>query len=236
MKPNDKERRFIRTKLLSMLCIRDTYEELYDHILTAVEAMPDEIPFRPAFHYVFEHELGGKRGMRALQLRSLKMAIRDAFKDYGLYFIHSLKSVYMLLIITTTAVFYYLVKSAYLTPNSVVWCDYLMIIPTILLVRKRNKSRNWKIPKTEYAMSYVKSYAASLMIPFPWLCWELISSVCQHLQTAGVIEWLPGYSLKTATNVAATNIATAFFFVTALNALTFYKLYEDFSKQIIAQA
>ncbi|MFD2145511.1 hypothetical protein [Mucilaginibacter antarcticus] len=60
MIPTAEQKELIKTQLQDILKVRETYEEIYDHIITALEAMPDNKSFNEAMDYIFKRELGAK--------------------------------------------------------------------------------------------------------------------------------------------------------------------------------
>jgi hypothetical protein len=231
MKLNQEQQGFIKARLQSLTYVQETYDELYDHVLTALDSVPDDVPFGNAVHQIIEHDLGGKRSIRAVQRRYIRTAIKDFIGAYFLTLVQSFKSALMLLVVAGTVAYYISVKNEWMSPNGAVIWAMASVIPAAWIRRKLNKGYDWEAHKTNYAMFYVGSYASALMIPLPWGLWLFTSDICLRLQRAGLIDWLPGGYYGTHINSTTLNIATIVFFVTLLHALTFYKMSKNFPMQ-----
>jgi|GEM_PF-2785175 hypothetical protein len=221
MKPNAEQQQFIKAQLQDMLKVRETYEELYDHVLTALEVMPDGVPFYDAVHHIIEHDLGGKNDIRSMQTRAIKIAIKDFIKDYFICLGQSLTSALMLIIIAVTVIFYLLMKAGVIGHQLI-----YLIIPMGIASRGlrivRKKEMDWQVLKIDYAMFRIRSFASTFVPVFPMFLWLLTSVICSYLQNKGIMAEEPGPYHMT------TNIGTAIFFIALLNSLTYYKLYKDY--------
>lgn len=137
MKPNTEQLESIKNILGSVTNYRETYAELYDHILTALEVLPDDILFAEALHRIVEIELGGKKGIIKIEAVYKKTAIKEIFKRYFSYFAKYLLSPFLLVGIALTIFLYgYMAKSPE-WPGLLLLltiCMYINAIP--LIVRK----------------------------------------------------------------------------------------------------
>jgi hypothetical protein len=222
MKPNQEQRDFIKELLQSMLDVQETYDELYDHVLTALEAVPDYVPFNEAVRNIIEYDLGGKRGIRAIQARYIKIAIKDFANAYFLNLGQSLKSVLILLVVTGTIGYYFLIKNELVSPDRLVIFAILSIFPAGIARRRINNGYDWTASKTNYAMYYVGSYAMALFVNIPWGLWLLTSGICLRLQQNGIMVWLPGGGYSGMhINSTTVNIATAVLFFKSCYAFAF---------------
>ncbi len=231
MKPTQQQQDFIKERLKSMTYVQETYEELYDHVLTALEDVLEDVSFMDEVQRIIQDDFGGKRGIRSMQRRFIRIAIKDFLGAYFLTFSQSFKSVSILLVIAATIVYCLVIKNEWITPQDTVIYLTLSLLPAVLVRRKKNRGYNWEAHKTNYVMYHVGGYASALMVPFPFLLWDLTTLLGNYLTKIGMIEWLPGNYRAIPMNMATVNLATAFFFIALLHAVTFYKMSKNFPMQ-----
>lgn len=222
MRPNQEQLQFIKAQLAGVLTVRETYDEVYDHILCALDEMPDEVLFVEAMNEIWEHDLGGKRGIRRMQRKCTKAAISQFFNAYVFYFLKSFKSAYLIVVIAITIGFYLLVKAEKLDPRQIVLLSLLSLVIAAITLRLTKKAPQWERPKVDFAVSHIKGYAMAVIINLPQLLWLLISGFCRRLDKSGIIEWMPN-----SHGDIPVNIATAFFFLMLMHAVTYYQLYKN---------
>jgi hypothetical protein len=130
MKPNTEQLESIKNILGSVTNYRETYTELYDHILTALEVLPNNDSFPCALHRIIEIELGGKRGIAKIEATYKKIATKEVFKRYLAYFVGYLLSPFLLVAIALTVLAYKLFTKSF---EELGWlrviCMWLNVIP-----------------------------------------------------------------------------------------------------------
>ncbi|MES2484544.1 MAG: hypothetical protein V4581_01150 [Bacteroidota bacterium] len=234
MKPNAEQQQFIVKRLRDTLTVRETYNEVYDHILCALEEMPDEIPFDAAMQQIWEHDLGGKKGIRAMQTRYNRAMVKEFISNYFFYFLQTLKSYYLLLVALLTIGFYALVKNEQFAADRAMLLSLMCVAATAIILRITNNAPKWQRPKLDFAIVHIKASAMAVMIMMPQLLWLPLTALCRHLDKKGIIEWLPRLHRGVPLNSLTINIATAFFFLMLLHAVTYYKLYKNTQAKAIA--
>jgi len=133
MKPNQEQLGVIQDILGSVTNYKETYSELYDHILTALDALPDNTPFGSALHHIVEHELGGKKGITRIETNYKKAATKEIFKRYFIYFGNCFFSPFLLVGVASTTFFYWLFGKSFVDqPGLTVICMFINIIPTLI--------------------------------------------------------------------------------------------------------
>ncbi|MBC7401119.1 MAG: hypothetical protein H7289_14365, partial [Mucilaginibacter sp.] len=85
MKPNQEQLTAIENILGQVSKYRETYDELYDHILSALETVPDDVPFIDALHNIVENELGGGPGIAVIEAKYKKATLKEIGKKYLKY-------------------------------------------------------------------------------------------------------------------------------------------------------
>ena len=73
MKPSLQQEENLRTYLRKELRYRETYEEVYDHILTALEQKPDNVPFQDLVNQIIKDDFGGGKGLLEMEKRCHQM-------------------------------------------------------------------------------------------------------------------------------------------------------------------
>jgi hypothetical protein len=231
MKPTQEQQEFIKEKLLGMLKVRETYEELYDHIISALETVPEDVPFLDAVDNVIENSLGGRRGIRAIQARYVKIAIKEFIADYFRCIGRCLTSYTMLIIIPAVIIYYLLMQYDWF--NGAIRETlpiFINIVPAAIITSRTIKARikQGQVLRVDHAKSNIKPFGNIFMLFFPIMLWELMSIGCMFLQNIKLLTRQIGYYGMPV------NVATVVFFIILVHAATYYKLYKDWDKAIMA--
>lgn len=130
MKPNTEQLESIKNILGSVTNYRETYAELYDHILTALDAIPDNDSVPQALYHIVEVELGGKKGIAKIEATYKKVATKEVFRRYMAYLVSYLLSPFLLVAIALTVLAYkFFTKSFEEFGWLRVVCMWLNVIP-----------------------------------------------------------------------------------------------------------
>jgi hypothetical protein len=90
MKPTERQAEILKEFLQRVLEYRETNEEVYDHILTALEDVAENIAFRDAVEDILNNDLGGTKGLKAMEkacrLAAIKEVIRQQYNNISAYF------------------------------------------------------------------------------------------------------------------------------------------------------
>ncbi|WP_374950608.1 hypothetical protein [Mucilaginibacter sp.] len=82
MKPTAQQIKTLQDYLHQTLVYREAYEEIYDHILTALEHQPDNIPFQEAINNIIRVDFGDPKNLLKVE-KSIKTAlVNDAIRKY----------------------------------------------------------------------------------------------------------------------------------------------------------
>jgi hypothetical protein len=218
MKPNQQELEIIEDLLGSATKYRETYEELYDHILSALETTPNQVLFDDALYHIVEHELGGKAGIIKIEAKYSKAAIKDIAKKYLTYFGRYLVSPFALIAIVLTVLIFWLIAIENIKGGGIgVICFIQNSIPLlvrkIIIIKARHKGVYGKSSVVKIAYPYLKLVPVLLFIAFIFI---------YNILTA--FSSMPDRSVNYI-------IVTVFFF-NMINILTICRLYKDEFKSI----
>jgi hypothetical protein len=232
MIPNHEQQEFIKDKLLGRFKCRETYEELYDHVLTALETVPDDIPFFDAVNNIIENDLGGAKAIKSIEIKYFKIAIKESIADYFRCIGQCLTSYFMLIIIAATIGYYLLMQHEWF--NAVIGqviTSFIILVPATIITSKTivaRKKMGWGTPKMDYAKSSLKPLGNSFMLFFPMILWPVTQNVCSSLQRAKLMPRQIDYFGMPV------NIATVLFFIILIHAVAYYKLYKGRGEEIMA--
>jgi hypothetical protein len=229
MKPTPNQKQYLKDYLYETVEYREVYEEVYDHILTALESVPDGALFIDAAYDIMENDLGGKAGIIKMQAKYKKIAIREFIGDYFDCLTSCITSYLILLTVAATAAYYLLMKQEWFMHNGICRDSpfFIIYIPAVIISAKHliaKKKAGYRTSKINYAKSCIKSFINTHMLFFPSFLWPLTSFACIPLQSAGIITEGTGYY------ELPNNIGTVLFFITMLHALAYYKLYSNLAK------
>jgi hypothetical protein len=78
MKPDICQNKSLKQYLRKALRYRETYEEVYDHLLSALESKPENVTFENAVNSIIQCDFGGYENLPAMEKNCKKVASNDA--------------------------------------------------------------------------------------------------------------------------------------------------------------
>ena len=130
MKPTPIELDVLQQKLSKILTYRETYEEVNDHILSALENEPENVCMGDAMNKIIRSDFGGVRKLQQLEKNIKRALVKETIKKYGVFLSSCLMFPNFIYTISLSLLFYYL--TSHLQPNTVFW-HMLYIIPVFVL-------------------------------------------------------------------------------------------------------
>ncbi|RYY06379.1 MAG: hypothetical protein EOP43_06550 [Sphingobacteriaceae bacterium] len=85
MKPTLQQEEILKTYLSDILKYKETIDEVYDHVLSAVENRAENISFQDAVNQVLNNDFGGGKGLSKFEKQYLKDASRVGFSKLFKY-------------------------------------------------------------------------------------------------------------------------------------------------------
>ncbi|MES2484543.1 MAG: hypothetical protein V4581_01145 [Bacteroidota bacterium] len=213
MKPNAKQITTIEDILGSVTRYRETYEELYDHILSALENVPDETPFVDALYNIVEYQLGGKRGISKIERKYRKAALKEIAKKYLGYFGGYVVSPYVLVAAVLTWGLYLLITGNFLRAG---WISTICLFMNLILVVARKSV----IVKARKDGVYGKSSVVSIIYPYMHMFPVILYIVF-------MVTYLIVSMLNLPFGLDVNYIYPAIFFLNLINMLAYYRLCKD---------
>ncbi len=86
MKPTLQQEEILRKYLRDALAYRETYEEVYDHILSALEQKPQGIPFQEAVNQILNDDFGGGKGLVEMEKKCYQSVVDETIGQQWKYF------------------------------------------------------------------------------------------------------------------------------------------------------
>lgn len=106
MKPTLQQEENLKAYLSNILKYRETIDEVYDHVLTAVEGRPENVWFQDAVNQVLNNDFGGGEGLVKME----KQYLRDASWEGYVKMFKSFKLNFQFPNIIYTLVFFYIIN------------------------------------------------------------------------------------------------------------------------------
>jgi S-adenosylmethionine:tRNA-ribosyltransferase-isomerase (queuine synthetase) len=88
MKPTLQQTQILKKYLRSTLDYRETYQEIYDHILSAVEGNTAGASFEEVVNNIINTDFGGAKGLVRLERQYYKSVVREVISQQWRYFLH----------------------------------------------------------------------------------------------------------------------------------------------------
>lgn len=91
MKPDSRQIKILQDYLHKTLTYRESYEEIYDHILSALEHQPADISFQDAINVIIINDFGGHRNLLKVEKAHKDALVNDMYKKYRSYLVSYFK-------------------------------------------------------------------------------------------------------------------------------------------------
>lgn len=214
MKPSKEQLETINQYLDSHSKYRETRAELYDHILSALEAVPISTPFSNAADHIIER-LGGSKGIAVIEAAYKKTAIKAISKLYVKSILSYLQSPLILVIAAGSVLIYLMQEQLWVNVHTGVPIISLIpvigVIPPLVLIFERvnNKTYCWDRDKKPSIINLVNV----------WLCFApLYLGIATHL-IPDIFRFF--FSLSKNLDMYLSGIL---FLLVALHSLAFYAI------------
>jgi hypothetical protein len=133
MKPTEKQLKVLQDYLHNTLTYRESYEEIYDHILSAIEHQPDNISFEDVVNNVIRDDFGSPKNLLKVEQTSKKVLVRDSLRQFAGYFVDCFKAPALLYTTGLALTMYYsLVQIKY--TEFVTQCIFAVLFGLIVIV------------------------------------------------------------------------------------------------------
>jgi hypothetical protein len=214
MKPNIEQEKIIGQVLRGALKFKDTYDEVYDHILSALDTLPGDVHFTDALYDIMANDFGGVKGLKKIERKHTWLAVRQFIADYLKALLKPLISVALVFLMAGTGSFYFSIASGWL--NGL--CEQLVLtgVPiTVLSIgvhRFRQQVKSFRAGRQVY-MDYIRqniiAFSGGFILFFPTLLWSTTNIIFHKLKYVEV----------------PSSVCAIVFFVIALHTFAGYKMY-----------
>ncbi|MFA6087657.1 hypothetical protein [Mucilaginibacter sp.] len=116
MKPDAQQLKVLQDYLHETLTYREAYEEIYDHILTALEHQADTISYQDAINNIIANDFGSPKNLLKVEKGIKDGLVDDAVRKYMSYFTAYFKFPALLYTLPCTLLTYYFLTQAKFSP------------------------------------------------------------------------------------------------------------------------
>lgn len=135
MKPTLQQEEIFRKYLREALLYRETYEEAYDHVLTALEQKPAEIPFQEAVNQILKDDFGGGKGLVEMEKKCYQLVVNETRDLQWNYFKSNFKFpnlIYTLILFLTV---YFIISKIALASFIIIFLVFVgMLVPGLFML------------------------------------------------------------------------------------------------------
>ncbi len=196
------------------LVYRETYNEMRDHILSALEQYPENAPFKSALHDIINMQFRGTAGLRAIERQYKRSAVTEMRNRYFAHIMDMFKfpSVIYLVVVSIAAFFFF----KYISANTlahigvfIIVAGFPGIINGIRYIRTGYHYGTTKRSAADDGYRFLKYFPGVIYVVFMFLLWGM------HFQATNLFNSLnPG-------------VATVVFMGYFLHAVAFFKMYKE---------
>lgn len=133
MKPTEQQLMVLQNYLHKTLTYRETYEEIYDHILSAVEYQPDNISFEDAINKVISNDFGDPKNLLKIEKANKDALVKETINTYMKYFWYYFKLPGLLYTLGIALLSYYFFSQMKFEPTAVVGLFALVVLYPALI-------------------------------------------------------------------------------------------------------
>jgi hypothetical protein len=176
MKPDEQQKQWLQDYLRAVLTYRETYTEVYDHILVALENKGSEPVFETTINNIIQEDFGGSNGLMNLEEQCKQAVIKNVRKQYWNYFFDCFKFPFVIFSIMIVFCEYYISRYFSVAAIAAIFC-FVLLSPIILLAIRGYKTGyvfgNIKTALRDHVfrrIAYKPFYwlLISMAIPFRW--------------------------------------------------------------------
>lgn len=128
MKPDARQDELLKHYLRKAFLYRETYEEIYDHILSALQSRPNSISFEKAVNDIIVEDFGGHNRLVNLERDCKKAMVRDLRKKQFSYFISFFKLPNAMFIAIGAIIIYLVLSKSMLSDHTLKWMFWGMAL------------------------------------------------------------------------------------------------------------
>ena len=222
MKLNKDDIVYLNNFLNKELVYRETYNEIQDHVLSALEQYPDNATFESAFRDIINTQFRGTAGLRAIDRQYRKFGVTEMRKRYLNHIADMLKfpSVVYLAMLLIAAFFFFNYIAANVLAHIgifIVVSGFPGIVNGIRYIKTGYYYGSVKRSVSDDGFRFLKYVPGVIYVIFTFYLWRM------HFQPASLI------------NTVQPGVATTVFTIYFLHALAFYKLYKEEFKVTLAK-
>ncbi len=124
----------LKAYLREVFLYRETYEEVYDHIISALQERPYTQLFQNAVNDIIRRDFGGHNNLIDMERNCKKAMVKELRnKQFG-YFISFFRFPHLLLVLGLSAGVYLIASKSLLSPHTVRWIFWSMaLLPYIAI-------------------------------------------------------------------------------------------------------
>jgi hypothetical protein len=115
MKPSGQQIQTLKDYLNQTLVYREAYEEIYDHILSALEHQEDNTPYQDAINNIICNDFGSPKNLLNIEKGIKNALVKDAVRNYFAYLSAYFKFPGMIYTVTVALLTYYFFWTAKLS-------------------------------------------------------------------------------------------------------------------------
>ena len=141
MKPSQQQIQQLKDYLNTTLNYRETYEEVYDHIISAIETERDGITFEQAINNIIDADFGGHKNLLKVEKRIKDSVVAETFNGYLAIFTGYFKIPALFYVMAFGAALFYPISIIHFTHVQIVFILFILaLIPGITTLLRLYKT------------------------------------------------------------------------------------------------
>ncbi|MDB5061103.1 MAG: hypothetical protein JWP67_946 [Mucilaginibacter sp.] len=229
MKPDQQQIKLLQNYLHETLTYRETYEEIYDHILTALEHQPDNISYQDVINNIICNDFGDHKNLLKIEKISKEALVKESFSKYVSFFLGYFKFHGLIYTATYGLLMYYFLTSINLGVVafvSIVLIVTVVVPGVIIMVRLFNTGYFLDTTRKSARDKMFENFAGGpVRVLIALHAWIFITSSGHFYKMSVYGAWY---------NLHPYSITIILMLCTIYN-LALYKLYKDEFKTLMAQ-
>jgi len=222
MKPTAEQQQFLSKYLSKNLWYRETYTEFYDHILSALETKPDNMPFEDAVESIVAADFGGFEGMSLTEKQYKKTIFKEIQHQYLDHLIAYFKFPHVGITVILAILFYWVTKQS--------WFNFWVFIGIFAVLRMTPRVL-WQIRNISAGYIFTRPKRSVKDSIFEWLDYISPLLFAMFIISGAIFGYSPIDWFKNINPIVLVPLLVLW----ALHTLAYYRVYKDEFKTSITQ-
>jgi hypothetical protein len=222
MKLTEQQLLILQDTLKERITYKETYDEVYDHTLSALENSDDTFPLVTKLERIMHNDFGGVKGLRTLERKRRWLVARQMIGQQWVYFLDNFRLPLLPLTLTIFAGVYYII-------TNVEYNAFHIFLAIVLIPNIFNGLRHFNFGyRLKSTNKSIKDFPLKVISYVPYYMFFIGNAIIQSIiqLTSHPVDFMANRSWYNLLGLPPVVISFVFGLYIIYN-LSFYRLYKD---------